>query len=307
MTLSQLRVLVAVVERGSFTAAAASLGMTQSGASHAVARLEAELGASLLRRGRGAVEVTETGARVLAHAREVLDRSERARSEAGRQAGGPAALRIGTLASPAVHLVPGMLRAFVSAHPDVQVGLAEGTDQEVRRWLLQREVDLGFVVLPAEGLDAVPLIGDEIVAVVPAGHRLAGRSAVQARHLAPEPFVMSTGGCEPLIRAIFAANGLSPRVAMRIREVPTILALVAGGFGVTIVPTLSLPSPLPPDLRAVPMAPRVRRQLALAACSRAHCSPAASAFLSTAVGWLEERGRSAWSAGATSQRPCHPK
>ena len=77
MTLAQFQVFVAIVDAGSFTEAAKALGMTQSSVSQAIASLEAELGVSLLTRGREGVSLTEIGARLITHVREVLNRAER--------------------------------------------------------------------------------------------------------------------------------------------------------------------------------------------------------------------------------------
>lgn len=292
VTLQQLRVLVAVVEAGGFTKAAGALRMTQPGVSHTIAGLEAKLGASLVERERGGVRPTEVGERVLVHARELLGLIERIGEEAsGAKKLTAGRLRVGSFPSAASRILPALIGAFNSRYPGVEVTLMEGTDPEVSEYIRSRAVDVGFVTLPAPELETVPVAEDELLAVLPEGHPLDGASAVSIERLAQEPFVMSQGGCEPLISSAFRSAGCEPNTRYEVRDMGAILAMVGEGLGVTIVPELALPRypETLPDLCTVPLDPAVRRCLALAARAFGTASPAAAAFVGLAEELSQDR------------------
>ncbi len=279
ITLPQLRVLVAVVEAGSFTAAAERLGISQSGVSQAVAALEGALGVPLLRRDRGGVAVTEAGERVLGHARSVLGGVERIRQEAAAAVGlETGKLRIGSFPSFAARLLPPILRAFQHRHPGIELVLLEGTDAEVRSWLSSRIIDIAAVTLPAAGVEVVATSRDEVLAVVPEKHPLAQWGSVSMERLAEEPFIMPTMGAESVVLPLFRAAGQTPRTCFEVRDLATLLVMVQEGLGVTIFPALALPQRLT-GVRAVRLDPPVWRELALAVNPGDARSPAVEAFL----------------------------
>jgi DNA-binding transcriptional LysR family regulator len=293
LTLQQLRVLVAVVDSGSFTGAAKALRMTQPGVSHTVSGLEAALGVALLERDRSGARTTEVGAEVLFHAREVLGLVEHiGLAASGTKALEHGTLRVGSFPSAAGRLLPALVGAFGRRYPSVVVILSEGTDQEVHEWIRSREVEVGFVTLPVEGLETVSVAEDEMLAVVPEGHPLAQEGAVSVERLAAEPFVMSKGGCEPLISAAFRQAGLVPDVRFEVRETGTILAMVGEGLGVSVLPELALPGTTDGlrGTRALSLDPPVRRRLALAVRSLESASPAAAAFVEQARSLPVDRG-----------------
>src|SRR3954447_10763393 len=200
MTFAQLRVLLAVVDEGSFTAAAARVSISQPAVSRAIANLEAELGAPLLTRGRGEARLTDAGRAAIAHAREAIQQEEALRAQvAATAAPVRGALVRASMPSVTGTLIPPRVRRFRARHPDVELQLFEGTDDEVRAWLNDGAAEIGVVTLPAPGFETQMLGSDEFVAVVPADHPLARLDAVPIPELASEPFIMPSGGCGPLI------------------------------------------------------------------------------------------------------------
>lgn len=284
ITFTQLRTLLATVDQGGFTAAAVHLGMTQPAVSRAIHALEAELGAPLLARGRDGVSLTEAGRRALTHARAALAEHDRLRADVAAATGHvTGTLRLASIPSATARLMPARLRTFTTRYPQVQVRLFEGTDQEVRRWLDQGAAEVAVVTLPTTGarLAIQPLAQDELVAVLPAGHTLAARPSVPLAALATEPFILSTGGCEPLITAAARSAGTRLNLAFEAREITTILAMITAGLGVSVLPTLSLPAAATHNDAVVarPLDPPTPRLLGLAVRSLAKAAPAARAFL----------------------------
>jgi DNA-binding transcriptional LysR family regulator len=283
MTFTQLRVLLAVVEEGSFTGAAARVRISQPAVSRAIATLEAELGAALLTRGRSEVQLTDAGRAAVAHAREAVQHEEALRAlVAAAAAPVRGVLLLASMPSVTGTLIPPLVRRFRDRHPDVELRLFEGSDDEVRAWLNTGGAEIGVVTLPAPGFQTQPLGHDEFVAVLPADHRLASLPAVPLSELSDEPFILPTGGCAPLITD--AARRAHVRLSVRFEasDVSSLVGMVASGLGVSIAPTLGLSRPT----RGVVtrrLEPRTPRTLALAVRSRSEVSPQAKAFLATAV------------------------
>ncbi|MEW9530171.1 LysR family transcriptional regulator [Microbispora sp. NPDC049125] len=278
MNLAQLRALRAVHEAGSVTGAAELLGVTQSAVSHALTSLEKEVGLRLVIRERTGCWVTETGQRLMPHVTEALRHIDRLTEEATAAAGlVTGRLRLGAFPS-ACRLLPSMIRAFRRLHPAVEVVLFEGTDQEVDEWIDRRVVELGVVTGPRTDLHTVPLADDELLAVLPVGHPLAGEPDVSLTELADDSFLLSSGGCEPLIRSLYRQRGLPLEPAHKIRDMTTLLAMVREDLGVSLVPSLALGDE-EGGVATLPLRPRAPRSLLLAARSAADLSPAGKAFL----------------------------
>lgn len=279
MNLAQLRAFAGVADSGSVSDAALQLGLTQSAVSHALASFERELGARLIVRDRSGCALTELGTRVLPDAAEALRHADRVADIAAAESGlYEGRLRVGLISSASSVLLP-LIARFRRRYPGIAVAVFEGTDQEVSGWIADRTVDLGVVIGPAPGAETAPLAEDEMMAVLPSGHRLAahGREAAIA-DLSGEPFLMSAGGCESLIRALYEQQRVPLTVASRVTDMATLLAMVREGLGVSIVPALSLGAGYD-GISAVPLRPRAPRVLLLSARDT-EPGPAASSFLS---------------------------
>ena len=109
------------------------------------------------------------------------------------------------------------------------VRLLEGSDREVRDWLDQGAVDVAVVSLPAPGLATAALGSQEMAAVVPFGHRLAGRDEVTYADLAHQPFIRSTGGCAQVFTPVARQLGVELDVAFEAREMSAVLEMVRAG------------------------------------------------------------------------------
>lgn len=242
MNLTQLRSLIAIAEAGSFTAAAETIGVTQSGVSQALAGLEDTLGIQLLVRQRHGVELTAFGERALGHARAALAHLDTIRQEAAEARGEETStIRIAAFPSVFATVLSPILRRFRSLHPGIKVVALETDDREVIAWLESGVIDLGVVMNPPEDSDAIPIGQDAWIGVLPSGHRLGRRETVSLADLAAEPFVLATGGCHVHARTLTAAAGLSlPDVRMEVRDWTSAIALVREGVGVGIVPESTL-------------------------------------------------------------------
>jgi DNA-binding transcriptional LysR family regulator len=242
--LRHLRYFVAVAEHGGFRRAAKRLHVTQPPLSQSIAQLEKRLDVALLVRTPAGVELTSAGESFLRDARLLLADLDRAVEAARRAGAGRTGLvRLGFVGSAAYPFVPDVISAFRVSHPGVEVRLRELSTNEQLEALAAGALDVGLarspLVAPVD-LDVEPVAREPILAALPAAHALAGESEVRLDALATEPFVMfpreqAPGFFDDLVDRV-AATGTAPRIVQEAREMQTIVALVASGLGVSLVP-----------------------------------------------------------------------
>jgi molybdate transport repressor ModE-like protein len=286
----RLRVLREVALRGSFSAAAEALTYSQSAVSQQIAALEREAGTRLVERNGRGIRLTDAGRALVHRADAILVELAAADAElqaiAGLRAG---RVRVSTFASAATALLPAAVTAFRAAHPAVQVelSLVEATAEAVGG-LRTGRADLVLVARPAgepldDQVEAQVLFEDPMLAVLPGGHRLAGRRTLRLDDLAGEPWVLGGGpGCSDratILRACHAA-GFEPRITV---DFPTddynaTQGMVAAGAGVTLLPRLALAVPRD-DLAVRPLAGAAPTREVVAAVRRGDQAPATLAML----------------------------
>lgn len=283
MTFTQLEVFAALARAGSFSRAAALLGITQSAVSHAVRGLEAELGVALVLREGAQSTLSEAGSRLLARANDILQQREALVQEATTARGmARGTLRIASFGSTSsLRLLPALLAAYQRVQPQVEVQVEEHDDATVIRWLLEQRAEVGFVTLPDDRFETVPLAEDEFVAILPQGHRLAQRRSVHLRELDGEPFIRTGAGSGALIDRMLAEAGASPRGLYRFEQLSSMVGFVAQGLAVAIAARLALPDEAPGVVYRS-FSPPQRRTTGLAVRSMRRLSPAAAAFVELA-------------------------
>ncbi|OFK22340.1 LysR family transcriptional regulator [Olsenella sp. HMSC062G07] len=228
---------------GSFTRAARRLSYSQSGVSRMVADLEQDWGMSLLERGRGPLRLTPDGERLRPLVREVCEADRRLRMQVddirGIRAG---TVRIGCFSSVATHWLPEVMRGFSREYPDVDYELLMGDYAEIESWCAEGRVDLGFLPFVPKSplLRTHPLTTDELMAVLPEGHRLADKAGVPVEELCEEPFIMLRKSGDTEVVDIFSRAGLRPRVRFTTFDDYAIMSMVESGLGLAVLPALIL-------------------------------------------------------------------
>jgi DNA-binding transcriptional LysR family regulator len=255
-----LRVLRAVAARGSFTAAAAELGYTQSAISKRVAVLERTTGHPLVTRERKGVRLTPAGEVLLGHAAAALEAMQDAERELdSADAVRVRPVRLGAFASAAAGVVPGALGRLARDRPEVVVALREGTSAVLTRAMRAGNLDLALLAgvpphMPPD--DREPALDIEILAEAPlriavgASHRLAGRARVHAAELIGERWVVARSESEERLLGVWPGSAGRPNAPYVVRDWLTKLQLVASGVAITTVPDVLLPA-LPSSVQAV--------------------------------------------------------
>lgn len=286
MELRQLRYLVAVADEQHFTRAAAREHVAQPALSQQIRRLEAELGLTLVQRTTRRVAMTEAGELLVARARRALAELEVAGAElqslAGVQAG---RLSIGALHTMGPVDLSLLLADFHRDHPGVELTVREQSSEELAEMLRDDEIDLAFLSvterIQSHGLTLHPLVSEELVAVLPADHRLARRRRVRLAELAGETFVSFREGARlrELLVGAAAEAGFQPRVALESNESRSIRSLVSRGLGVALLPRSDADEAGAQIAVCALAGPPLRRDVTLAARAQRRPSPAAQAFL----------------------------
>ena len=289
MNLSQLQILVALVETGSFTEAAFAIDITQSAVSHALAALEDELGVTLVERDRrGVIALTAVGQTILLHAREILTHAETIRQEAATVQGQLAGkLRLGSIQAVSPRLLAGAIAHFQQQYPEVKVVLFEGTGPEVYEWICTDIVDIGFIHYPLDNVESTLIATDEMNVFVPEGHRLLLREDVTLKELRAERFIMPKLGCDFIDLLGHQPSGDGPHIQYKASDSTTILAMIREGLGVTLLPRMMLPEKLE-GVHALALNPPHPLKFGLAVKAQATASPTAKLFIQVAQAWSQE-------------------
>lgn len=284
MTLTQLEIFSLVAELRGFTAAAHRLEISQSAVSHALKSLEQELGVELLRRHQSQVELSDIGQQLLLRARAMLGLANTLRQEAADSRGmKTGTLRIGSFGpTSSIKLLPRILQHYRASHPGIEVHIDEGPDRQVIQWLEERRIDIGFVVLPQERFDTIALIEDQMVALLPADHALAGRDSVSLSDLCHDPFVLTEAGSSELVSRLFNTARLTPNIRYRCSQLLSTLDTVGRGDALTVVAEGSLPDGNDTRYVKKPLSPPISRQVGLAVLDQRQSSPATLAFIKLA-------------------------
>jgi DNA-binding transcriptional LysR family regulator len=243
MEMRQLRHFMAVVNEGSFTAAARAELIVQSALSTSVRNLERELGADLFDRAGRRVVLTEAGRALLPQARAMLAGAEAAREAVAAVAGlAVGRVSIGTIQTLTCVDLPAELAGFHRDFPGIQVSVRDATVAELTEALRAGELDLAFVAPEArdlpEGLHAHATWHEELVLITAPGHPLAEAGRTLIRDLADEPFVdfRAGTGLETAVRRLAAHCGLDRRITCDVTQIGLLVDLVRAGIGVAFVP-----------------------------------------------------------------------
>lgn len=276
-----LAALEAIVETGSFAAAARRLGYTQSAISQQVAVLERATELQLLERpgGRRPVTATEAGERLLRHAGRATAALRAAEADLrALKEGDAGTLRIATLQSVGVRVIPPVMRRYVERRPAIEVKLVEAAHDRLVELLVRGELDLAFVADPVEqSIEQMHVLTDPYVLLAPRGSELAeSERPLSAREIARLRLIayrVPEGG-----EAYLRAKGYEPDVVFRSDDSGIVQGLVGAGVGYALVPRLTVDRS-DPDVAMVAVRGIPPREIGLAWHADRRLSPAAIAFV----------------------------
>ncbi len=245
MDIRHYRSFIALAEEGSFTSAARRLNLVQSGLSVTIKEMEEELGVKMVQRTTRRVSLTDAGLLFLEYARPALamlkDGTEAVRTQSGVIQG---RIRLGILQSLSPYIdLPAVLGQFHARYPNVDFAVRSVDSPQAPELVRGGSIDLCFHALtttrPAAGVEVTPFVQDSLVAVCANTHPLVQRKNVTLDTLTEFPFVdlSPERALRTLIDKSFAEHSLRRKSMFEISAVETMLRFVAGGVGVSIVPS----------------------------------------------------------------------
>ncbi len=245
MEIRQLRAFMAIAERGTFTAGAQHVHITQAAVSMQIRQLETELGARLFVRAPRRVILTEAGEALIERAQRILREHDAAVAEIAELNGAERGrLRVGSAsAMVSADPLPQILKELRERHPRAEVSIVSGTSEALVRQILAGALDMAFVSLPVEarGIQTEVLSRDQLVAVASPRHKLAQQRVVSIFTLAGEKLILGErgGNTRRLIDGLFEEAGVQPVVTMELSRQTAIKRMVEEEMGVGIIPLRS--------------------------------------------------------------------
>lgn len=305
LDLRLVRYFIAVAQELHFGRASKRLHIAQPSLSQQIRRLESQLGVALFTRTSRRVELTAAGAALLRDGDRLLRHAER--TVAATRKASDDTLTIGFYGSAATALLPPTLKAFAHTHPSTQVTIREllfGSLDD----LTNGTVDLAFTRLTADQVADLPvhlleLSREPRMLALPRSHRLADRSELSLSELDQEAFVVNPAARDNALARWLTEqhrHGLRGRITAEARSVTELLAMVAAGTGVTLVPAAVAHHHQPPEITYVPV-PDAEPAVVSLAWAAGSLRPSGEAFIQTARAQASDRQREA--AGLSDRAP----
>ena len=278
--LRHYRYFLEIAKRGTFTAAAEALNMTQSALSEQILQLERECGSTLFNRRHSGTTLTPAGEYLQHQAEALLAQADETREGlAGFRHGYRSRLRIASILGPLQSWVPAALAAFVQAERHVQLQVQHrDTVNEILADVAADQLDVGIVSLrptsPARSrhheLSQTVLVEEELAVLVPAGHPLAEVGCVRQEDLRSVHLITFPSGynLRQIIEDWYRSAGAVPIVAAETGAIEVMLGLVAAGVGVAIVPRSLAARGLAAGMRGLRLAPEDSPRRVVAAVRR---------------------------------------
>lgn len=243
MDLRRLMYFVAVAEELHFGRAASRLGIAQPPLSRQIAQIENDLGVLLFDRSRSQIRLTQAGGALLERARDVIDRLEQAEQEVKRIGEGAAGrLRVAFVGSAAYGILPNVIKAFRTSYPDLELAISAMNNAELKRALIQREVDIAVArpTLEDEELYSQPFTHEPLIVALPDTSPSLEAEPLELVSLKRETFILYPRKPRPSfadhIIGICKVEGFIPKTQIMAQDYQTAISLVSVGVGISLVP-----------------------------------------------------------------------
>jgi len=292
MDLRQLHALVAIGEHGGFSAAARAMHTVQSNVSTHVARLERELGVTLVDRSSG--QLTEEGHAVMERARRIDNEIDALLADvASVRSEVTGTVRIGIIGTTARWLTSRLLEAADVEHPKLHIVVNDATTTSLLPHLVAGELDLAVVALPVQDADVEtePLFDEDVVLVTPPEHPLGANASVTINELAEYPLLLGARGTALRhdLDEFAEQHGVQLVAKAEIDGMRLLASLAFEGFGAAVLPAAAVPRWYPGDFRTVIVEGAVGRSVALARRRRGLLSAPARAMREVLFRVVEEQ------------------
>ncbi|MBR6737312.1 MAG: LysR family transcriptional regulator [Clostridia bacterium] len=292
MTLKQYRAFIYSVESGSLSLAAKKLGATQSGLTHLIINMEEELGFSLMVRNKAGVKLTDEGRRIFPSIKAVVDADNKASELASKIRGEKSSqITIATFSSVAVNWLPSIINGYKNLYPETQFSIIDGGYAEIEEALETGACDLAFLSLPISlNVKTIPLVKDEMFAVVPATHPLANKPSVDISEFEKESVICLNENTDHDSRYVFKKHGVTPNVKYRTGDDYAMVSMVENNLGICLEPEMILNSRVV-RAKVLPLSPREYRTVALCVPYESHKNENMVRFSNYILSWIKQNAK----------------
>jgi DNA-binding transcriptional LysR family regulator len=273
-------VFLEVAKQQNLSRAAETLGYTQSGISHTIRRLEKEIDLTLFERSRNGASLTNAGKEVLPYisqlvqCQENLDQAILSLHNLHR-----GTLNIGTYSSISRKWLPHIIKQFKLDYPSVKIHFKEGGNEDILRWVKNREVDFGFLSSGfEEDIEWIPLKEDPLLAILPADYPIKEEMEFNLEYFNDQTFIISELGTDIDIHNTLETYQIHPDIQYSAKDDYTIISMVSCNLGISILPKLVL-NQYDSSVITLPLRPAATRELGIAIPSMDTASPAALEFI----------------------------
>lgn len=294
MSLYGYEIFETVVEQNSFVKAAHVLNLTPSAVSHAIAKLESDIGFPLFIRNRNGVRLTGEAEKILPYIRALQRSNETLKQEISQilctESG---IIRIGSFNSITITWLPEIIKTFREKHPNIEIRILQGTYTNILDWLQTSAVDLAFIsdaMMPMH-MKSIPLHKDRITCVVPKGFQTKNAGYVTIEDIQDMTFVMPSADYDQEARKILQRYRLSVHSQFHVDTDSAIVAMVEAGFGGSILTKLICQSCCVDNVDIYPFVPENYRVISLAYPNAQYHSPAVQKMKEHIVNYIKSSGQ----------------
>ena len=267
-SLNSLIVFYEVVQLKSFSKAAEVLCLTQPGVSNHIAQLEVQAGRLLLKREKGAIELTPEGKVIFKYAERIVriagDLEKRIKSM--REEVKPH-LNVGTTPTYSKAIMPELLGSFQKAFPQVMIKLDTGSSEEMEKTLLSGRNDIVIVANPtlSKKLHAIPFLKEELVLITSKDHILSNKESISLREIKNYPLILREEGSatRKVVLTALKSMRITPSVLIEVKSTEFIKEWVSKGKGISVLIKRSILEDEKRDLKIIPLVPSLLLEISI--------------------------------------------
>ena len=271
MSISLLKTLIAISERGSFSSAADEICISQAAVGQQMKRLEENLNVTLFDRSQRTLTLNQLGKALVPKARGIVHAYETMLDDLVGGAAHFGQLTLGAVPSTTSIMVPMAIKRLVAAHPNLHVHVVTGLSDDLTDQVERGALDVAILSLkdkPSANMNWQPLAEEEMVLL--ASPQLSGDDPLQL--LREQPYIRHTrrGAVGVLAEAWLSENNIPVRGTMELESLDTVVNMVSHNLGVSLVPNICVPGAAFAAMRAIPLGGKsISRKLGI--LTRADC------------------------------------
>ena len=284
MDISKLQLFSDIAYTKNLSESAQRLGYTQSGVSHAINKLELEMGVSLLKRTNHGVYLTKDAEFLLPKVRSIIGNYNRLMEGVDSLRGlTKGELSIGTYSSIARQWLPAIIKRFQELYPNIKLSLHEGGVKSIEKWLHDGIIDIGFLSWRKnQNFKFITLSRDNLYVITSKAMEMlpSYREVFPLKAFSEYPFIASKSGVDNDVSDAFETAGVKPDIRFSCNDEHTIISMVANNLGISLLPNMFLKG-RENEINIIPVSPCAVRTLGIGVISEKNISVSAAAFIQT--------------------------